>query len=278
MPDHASTSVSDPRGPRQRAKDTERLTRYRRDRDPADREALAQRFLPLAQHLAHRYGNAADREDLEQVAALGLLKALDRFDPARGIAFTTFAVPTILGELKRYFRDLGWSVRVPRDLQELAARIDVTVEALTRELGRSPTTEQIAQRCGASVEKVLEARTLGSAHFADSLDRPVRESDDEPAGALIGTEDPGFDRAEQTVDVQRMLARLPERDARILRLRFEQDLVQREIAAHVGLSQMQVSRSITQSITTLRDGYHSGSGRSSPGHVPVRRLKTRRLP
>jgi RNA polymerase sigma-B factor len=261
MSDQVSTSVTDPRGPRQRAKDMDRLTRYQRHRDPADREALAERFLPLAQHLAHRYGNGADREDLEQVAAVGLLKALERFDASREIAFTTFAVPTILGELKRYFRDLGWSVRVPRELQELAARVDVAVEALTRELGRSPTTEQIAQRCDSTVEKVLEARSLGSAHFADSLDHPLRDGEEEPVGSLIGGEDPGFDRAEQAVDVERMLARLPERDARILRLRFEEDLVQREIAAKVGLSQMQVSRSITQSITALRDGYSAGSGR-----------------
>ena len=263
---HASPSVSDPRGPRQRAKDMDRLARYQCLRDPADREALAQRFLPLARHLAHRYGTGADRDDLEQVAALGLLKALERFDPERGIAFTTFAVPTILGELKRYFRDLGWSVRVPRDLQELSARVEAAVEALTRELGRSPTTQQIAQRCDVSVEKVLEARTLGTAHFADSLDRPVRESEDEPVGALIGGDDPGFERAEQAVDVERMLARLPARDARILRLRFEQDLVQREIAARVGLSQMQVSRSITQSITALRDGdeRRAATRRSTP--------------
>ena len=191
-----------------------------------------ERFLPLAHQLAHRYGNGSEREHLEQVAALGLVKALDRYDPSRGIAFTSFAVPTILGELKRYFRDLGWSVRVPRALQELAVRVELAVEELTR----TPTTVQIAQRCGVSVEDVLEARALSSAHSADSLDRPQREDDDEPKGSLLGGEDRGFEDVEQAFDVQRMLARLPDRDALVVRLRFEQDMVQREIAARVGLS------------------------------------------
>src|SRR4051794_30238935 len=176
-------SASAPRGLSRGARDAALLERYRLDRDPGDREALVERFLPLAHHLARRYGNGSEREDLEQVAALGLVKALDRYDPSREIAFTSFAVPTILGELKRYFRDLGWSVRVPRALQELAASVEVAVEELTQELGSTPTTSQIAGRCGASVEHVLEARALGSAHFADSLDRPQRQDDDEPSSS-----------------------------------------------------------------------------------------------
>jgi RNA polymerase sigma-B factor len=251
-------SASAPRGLSRGARDAALLERYRLDRDPGDREALVERFLPLAHQLAHRYGNGSEREDLEQVAALGLVKALDRYDPSRGIAFTSFAVPTILGELKRYFRDLGWSVRVPRALQELAVRVDLAVEDLTRELGRTPTTDQLARRCGVSLERVLEARALGSAHFADSLDRPQREDDDEPKGSLLGGEDRGFEDVEQAFDVQRMLAGLPERDAVVVRLRFEQDMVQREIAARVGLSQMQVSRLLTQAINTLRDGAEDG--------------------
>jgi RNA polymerase sigma-B factor len=237
-------------------RDVHRLfLRYQQDHDPADREALLQRFLPLARHLARRYTNGgADPDDLEQVASLGLLKAIDRFDPGRGLAFTSFAVPTIIGELKRHFRDYGWSVRVPRALKELAAKVDDAVETLNGELGRTPTTEEIAARCEVSVEQVLEARATATAHRADSLDKPAFEDDEETVGPAIGAEDPAFERVERAADIDRLLALLPEREQRILRLRFEEDLVQREIAERVGLSQMQVSRSISQSIEILRDG------------------------
>ena len=244
-----------PPGELLRPRDAHRLfERYHRERDAGDREALVERFLPLARHLARRYANGgADRDDLEQVASIGLLKAIDRFDPERGLAFTTFAVPTILGELKRHFRDFGWSVRVPRELKELAARVEDAVEELNGELGRTPTTEQIAQRCGVTVERVLEARATATAHRADSLDRPAYEDDDDAgSGPLLGCEDPSFEQVERAADVDRLLARLPEREERILRLRFQEDLVQREIAARVGLSQMQVSRTIAQAIDTLR--------------------------
>src|SRR3954451_5906174 len=214
--------------------------RYHQDRDPNDRAALVERFLPLARHLARQYGSGGDRDDLEQVASIGLLKAIDRFDADRGIAFTSFAVPTILGELKRYFRDLGWSVRVPRELKELAARVEAAVEELTAELGSSPTTVEIAQRCGVSAERVLEARATITAHFADSLDAPARdEDDDDPRGSLLGHDEPGYRRAEQAADLDRLLSRLSDRERLILRLRFQEDLVQREIAERVGLSQMQ---------------------------------------
>jgi RNA polymerase sigma-B factor len=238
---------------RGRGGDAALIERYRRSRDPRDLEALVQRFHPLALHLAHHYGTSHDREDLEQVASLALVKAITRFDPARGVAFATFAVPTILGELKRYFRDLGWSVRVPRALQELAAEVDRATEEVTRELGRTGTTEEVAERCGVSAERVLEARTLTNAHFADSLDRPRCEADDESEGAAIGGEDPEFERAEQRVDVEWLLSRLTPREALVVRLRFEQDLVQREIAARVGLSQMQVSRLLSRAVIALRD-------------------------
>jgi RNA polymerase sigma-B factor len=138
------------------------FTRYRRDRDPKDLEALVLRFLPLARHLARRYATTAERDDLEQVASLALVKAIERFDAERGIAFTSYAVPTIVGELKRYFRDLGWSVRVPRSVQELAARVDAAVEEMTTVLGHTPTAEEIATRCETTVEQVLEARATGS--------------------------------------------------------------------------------------------------------------------
>src|SRR3954447_455515 len=234
--------------------------RYHSEHDPADREALLERFLPLARHLARRYvTGGADADDLEQVASLALLKAIDRFDPSRGLAFTSFAVPTIIGELKRHFRDYGWSVRVPRALKELAAKVDDAVETLNGELGRTPTTEEIAARCEVGVEQVLEARATATAHRADSLDKPAFEDDEETVGPAIGAEDPAFERVERAADIDRLLALLPEREQRILRLRFEQDLVQREIADRVGLSQMQVSRSITQSINALRDADPPGA-------------------
>jgi RNA polymerase sigma-B factor len=257
-----ASSIAPPGEPQLIARrDVHRLfERYQRTHDPADREALLERFLPLSRHLARRYmSGGADPDDLEQVAALGLLKAIDRFDATRGLAFTSFAVPTIIGELKRHFRDYGWSVRVPRALKELAAQVENAVEELNAQLGRTPTTEQIAERCGVSVEQVLEARATATAHRADSLDRPAYEDDDEPRGPLLGCEDPSFERVERAADVDRLLAQLPEREQRILRLRFEQDLVQREIAERVGLSQMQVSRSIAQSISALRDANPPGA-------------------
>jgi RNA polymerase sigma-B factor len=223
-----------------RADDAERFERFCRTRDSNERDALIERHLPLARHLARRYAAGSDREDLEQVACLGLMKAVDRYDPSRGFAFASFAVPTILGEIKRYFRDLGWSVRPPRDLQELAKRIDVVVEALTAELGRSPTTEELARRCDVPEERIVEARTIDTAHFALSLD--VDTSADEP----------GYERAESSADLERLLSTLTARERVVLRLRFEEDMVQRDIGALLGISQMQVSRLIRQATTKLR--------------------------
>ena len=217
------------------------------------KEQLVERFLPLARHLARRYLSGPEREDVEQVAALGLLKAIERFDPHRGLAFTSFAVPTILGEVKRYFRDLGWTVRVPRSIQELVPKVEKATEALTGKLGHTPTAEEVAEYCEVSVEDVLEARGSASAHRADSLDRPVAEEGEASRGDLMGDVDPGFAHVEQAVDVQRLLTALPEREQRIVRLRFEHDLTQREIAEHVGLSQMHVSRLLRDALTQLAE-------------------------
>jgi RNA polymerase sigma-B factor len=245
--------IAAPPHPRATRKDlADLLERYHRDRDPHDRDALAQRMLPLARHLAHRYGSGSEREDVEQVANLALVKAIDRFDPGRGIAFTSFAVPTILGEIKRYFRDQGWAVHVPRSLRELAARVEIAVDDLNGELGRSPTTEELAQRCDTSVERVIEARMTLSAHRPDSLDRPQYEDDDEPRGAAIPCDDPGFARVERAADVDRLLERLPARERLIVRLRFQEDLLQRDIAERVGISQMHVSRLLREAIEELR--------------------------
>jgi RNA polymerase sigma-B factor len=226
---------------------------YRATADPETREQLVQQFLPLSRHLARKYISGNEREDVEQVAALGLLKAIERFDPSRGLAFTSFAVPTILGEVKRYFRDLGWSVRVPRSVQELVPKVDRASEALIAKLGRTPTVAEVAEVCGVSVEDVLEARGSASAHRADSLDRPVAEEGEASRGDLMGDVDPGFANAERSVDVQRLLATLPDREQKIVRLRFEADLTQREIAEHVGLSQMHVSRLLRDALTQLAE-------------------------
>ncbi len=236
------------------AEDRRLLTRYHRMGDTAAREQVVQRFLPLARQLARRYAGAGEPlEDLVQVASLGLVKAVDRFDPAREVAFSSFAVPTILGELKRHFRDKGWSVRVPRDLQELALRLDRTQEDLGRELGRAPTTAEVAKRLSVSEEDILEAREAAHAYRAVSLDRP-RTDDDEGGPAVadaMGGDDPGFRRAEDAATVDQLLRVLAPREREVLRLRFSEDLTQQEIGDRIGVSQMHVSRLIRQAITRL---------------------------
>ena len=232
------------------------LVRYHREGDPAAREQLVQRFLPLARQLARRYQRGGEPlDDLIQVASLGLLKAIDRFDPARETAFSSFAVPTILGELKRHFRDKGWSVRVPRDLQEMAVRVERIADEMSREIGRAPTPAEIAERTGTTLEQVLEAREAAGAYRAVSLDRP-RSDDDEVGDSYadaFGAEDPGFGLAEDAATVDRLMRVLSEREREVLRLRFEEDMTQSEIGERVGVSQMHVSRLIRQSIARLRD-------------------------
>jgi RNA polymerase sigma-B factor len=239
-----------------RAREDRRLLeRYHRDGDAVAREALVQRFLPLARQLARRYQRGGEPlDDLVQVASLGLLKAIDRFDPKRETAFSSFAVPTILGELKRHFRDKGWSVRVPRDLQELAVRVDRVSDELGRELGRAPTTAEIAERTDTTEEQVLEAREAAAAYRAVSLDRPREDEEDEGdrLAGWVGVEDPGFAVAEDAATVQRLMRVLSDREREVLRLRFEDDLTQSEIGARVGVSQMHVSRIIRQAIGRLR--------------------------
>ena len=203
------------------------LRRWHEDGDRAARAELAERMLPLARSLARRYaGKGEPLDDLEQVASLGLLKAIDRFDVSRDVRFATFAVPTIVGELKRHFRDRGWMLRVPREIQELSARVTRCRETLTRELGRSPTVDEVAATVGAGVEAVLEA---------------------------IGGDDAGYELAEQRMLLRRGLDELGAREREIVRLRYYEGLTQREIARAVGVSQMHVSRLIRRSIDTMRD-------------------------
>jgi RNA polymerase sigma-B factor len=256
-PTTPSPSRGDPEDRAARDRDDRRLfAHYRETGDPEAREALVRRFLPLARKLAGRYRRGAEPlDDLRQVASLGLLKAIDRYDPAHGTAFSSFAVPTILGELRRHFRDTGWVIHVPRDLQELAVRLGGTAEELHDALSRPPTAAEIAAHLEVTVEQVLEAREAAGAHHATSLDSPAYEADD--AGATLadtlGTEDQGLEAAEASVMVQRLMVRLSERDREILRLRFAEDLTQSEIGARVGISQMHVSRRIRQSLEQLRE-------------------------
>jgi RNA polymerase sigma-B factor len=251
-------AVSHPTTAPTRRRDERRLfDRYRRDGDRDARDALVERYLPLARHLARRYRNSdGHADDLAQVASLGLLQAIDRFDPDRGIAFSSFAVPTILGEIKRYFRDKGWAVRVPRALQERALDVEHAGEELELELGRVPSAAQLAERLGLGVEEVLEARVAGWAHYGVSLDRPGTDDDEHRTlGEGLGVIDAGFGHADDAITFDRLVAGLDERQRTVLTLRFREDLTQAEIAARVGLSQMHVSRILRQAVEELRASF-----------------------
>jgi RNA polymerase sigma-B factor len=231
------------------------FARYLDKRDPVDREMLVERFLPLARQLARRYQRPEEPfDDLFQVACLGLVKAIDRFDLERQVAFSSYAVPTILGEIKRYFRDRTWSVRVPRDLQELALKVDRAVSDLSLDLHRQPTVEEIAEKVGAEEEDVLEALEASGAYKATSLEAP-RGSEDESGDTLgdtLGTEEHGFALAEDRATIEHLMRSITPREREVLRLRFEEDLTQAEIGERIGVSQMQVSRIIRQSVARLR--------------------------
>jgi RNA polymerase sigma-B factor len=229
--------------------------RYLDRRDPLDREVLVERFLPLARQLARRYERPEEPfDDLFQVACLGLVKAIDRFDLSRDVAFSSYAVPTILGEIKRYFRDRTWAVRVPRDLQELALRVDRKVTELSTDLRRQPTVSEIADAVGIDEEQVLEALEASGAYRATSLSLPRSNEDEagETLGDTIGTAEDGFGLAEHRATLDRLLAALPPREREVLRLRFHEDYTQAEIGEVIGVSQMQVSRIIRQSLARLR--------------------------
>jgi RNA polymerase sigma-B factor len=239
---------------RRTLEDRRLLTRYRESGDPAAREELVKRFLPLARQLARRYQRTNEPlDDLMQVASVGLVKAIDRFDPDRGTAFSTFAVPTILGELKRYFRDAGWAAHVPRGMQERAMRLEQGVEALHRKLGRSPSTKEVAAELGQSEEEVLEALEAQSAYDAVSLEQP-RSDDHEGSDTYadtIATEDERYDLVEHQASIAPALNALPARDRLVLHLRFAEDLTQSEIADRIGVSQMHVSRLIRRTLQRL---------------------------
>jgi RNA polymerase sigma-B factor len=242
------------RSPRVR-EDLRLLAQYRRAPDRATRDAIVERFLPLARQLARRYhGGGEPLDDLMQVAAIGLMNAIDRFDPAHGSSFSTFAVPTIVGELKRHFRDRSWSIRLPRDLQEFVMRMERVTDQIVQDGRRPPTAQELAAELGVTLERVLEARVAAAAHRPVSLDQPPGP-EGEGTGLLetVGADDPGYRRADTAVTVDHLLQVLTARDREVLRLRFEQDLTQSEIGSRLGISQMHVSRIIRQAIARLRD-------------------------
>jgi RNA polymerase sigma-B factor len=242
-----------------------KLEQYAATGDQVLRDEIVASQVGLAEYLARRFKNRGEPiEDLIQVALLGLLKAVERFDPSRGLEFSTFATPTIVGELKRHFRDKGWAVRVPRRVQELHLRMGTVVNNLSQELGRSPTIPEIATRAEVSVDEVLEAMEAGRAYRFSSIDTPTDDDDRaaSPAAAQLGEDDTGLEEVEQRLLLSPLIASLPKREQMIIHLRFFRGMTQSEIAARLGISQMHVSRLLARSLAQLRDraGAEAGPG------------------
>ncbi len=232
----------------------ELFRRWCRHRDRSARDELIERFLPLARKLAHRYRGAHEPyDDLLQVASLGLVKAIDRFDLDRGTAFSSFAVPTILGELKRYFRDLGWSVHVPRGAQERALKVEEAQQKLSARHGHPTTVPELAGYLELSIDEVLEALETTGAHHSVSLDAP--QTDEEGSASTLassfGEEDARFERIEEGLTIATAAKQLPVHERRVLHLRFVEDLTQTQIADRIGVSQMQVSRILRHALGRL---------------------------
>jgi RNA polymerase sigma-B factor len=231
--------------------------RCKREDDCAARETLVTHFLPLARKLAWRYAHSSEPfEDLVQVASLALVKAIDRFDPDRGTGFATFAIPTILGELRRYFRDCAWSVHVPRAAQERAARVSEAIEQLTTLHGKPPTAPELARYLELSLDEILDGLCAGQAYATKSLDaspEPLEYEAERTVGETLGAEDEHYELIEADAAVAQALRSLSERERRILRMRFLDEMTQSEIAAQMRLSQMQISRLLRRSLDRLRE-------------------------
>jgi RNA polymerase sigma-B factor len=220
--------------------------------DPAARDELAALYQPLAEYLARRfYGRGEPLEDLIQVASIGLIKAIDRFDTERGVKFSTYATATVVGELKRHFRDKGWALRVPRRLQEAGMSVGRAVTDLSQELGRAPTVREIGRRTGLSEEEVLEAMETAQAYTASSLDAPTDE-EGATEGERLGEEEEAFELLEGWTSVAPAIRELPRRERTILYLRFFRSLTQTQIAEELGISQMHVSRLLSRTLEELR--------------------------
>jgi RNA polymerase sigma-B factor len=254
----APRGAVDPAGfgvPTQRFEEARLFQRYREDGDLAARDELIRRCLPLARRLALRYARTSEPlDDLLQVASIGLIKAVDRYDPSRGAAFSSFAVPSILGELKRHFRDHGWAARVPRPVQERALRVNAAIERLNTQLARAPTPREVAAATGETVEEVLEAMEAATAHDSVSLDAPFKGGEEGTTtyADTVGETDARLELVEYRSVVDATFRALPERERRVLAMRFHEDLTQSEIADLIGVSQMHVSRLIRRALTRLR--------------------------
>jgi RNA polymerase sigma-B factor len=252
-------SVASPPTPvpeRGHAAELDEFRRYQATGDARVRDGLVERALPLAHQIARRYVRTGDQfDDVLQVARLGLVKAVSRFDPDRGVAFSTYAVPTMVGEIKRHFRDTGWSVHVPRSLQERVLKVEQAEKTLSGRLGRAPTVGELAELLELDQEEVLAAMEAGSAYEARSLDAPAPTEEDE-GRTYADTLGRGEDRYELVEDLSAVSAAvrcLPARERRILHMRFMEDMTQSEIAGRIGVSQMQVSRLLRRALTQLRE-------------------------
>lgn len=244
------------------------LERYHRHGDIHARALLIERMMPLVRHIARRYANRGEPlDDLVQVGAVGLIKAVDRFDLERGVKLSTFAAPNIAGEIKRHFRDRGWSIRVPRDIQELNAKLTQATDRLTTKLGRSPTVKELAENVKATEEEVLDAMQGAQSYSTVSFEEPIGEN--RTALELLGEEDVEFLTAERRVLLSSGMRCLAEREQTIMRLRFFEGLTQREIADSVGISQMHVSRLIRRSLDDMR----SQMQEPDADHASRRRLR-----
>ena len=220
------------------------------------RDTLIELNLPLVRYAAARFRSRNEpMEDIVQVGTIGLIKAIDRFDPERGVEFPTFAMPTMVGEIKRFFRDTSWSVRVPRRLQELRLALTKAGDELAQRLDRSPTVAELAVCLGVSEEDVVEGLAVGNAYTASSLDSsPGEEDGDGPLAERLGYEDLALEGVEYRESLKPLLAKLPPRERRIIMLRFFGNLTQSQIGEEIGISQMHVSRLLTKTLTQLREG------------------------
>jgi RNA polymerase sigma-B factor len=256
VPPESEETRAAPTGPGEALAGESLLWRRLRDqRDPAAREELVRRYLPFAKNLALRYRGASESfDDLLQVANLGLVNAVDRFDPARGTPFAAFASPTILGELKRHFRDRVWTVRVPRGLHDRMAEVEKATTALTVELQRSPSVNEIAAKLEIEPAEVLEVLEANHNRRPLSLDRPVGgEEDESPASEWVGDEDEGYELIDDKLALEGVLPQLDDRERLILRLRFVEDMTQSQIAERIGHSQMHVSRILRRTLERIRE-------------------------
>lgn len=234
----------------------ELFRRFKQEGDADARDQLIVSHLNLVRFLASKFKNRGESlEDLVQVGTIGLIKAIDRFDPERGLEFTTYATPTIMGEIKRHFRDKGWSVRVPRRLQELSAKVNQATDELTNRLQRSPSVAEIAEHLGSTVDEVLEAMESSSAYSSVPLEGGGSGEDDEAPSVIdhYATEDPELAASDDRIVLEQAIADFSPREQEVVRMRFDEGLTQVEIAERLGISQVQVSRLLRRTLRRIQD-------------------------